>query len=328
MAKWDFKIVGASFVKETVGSDVQFRSQSFMQPSFDLEGDKIVMKESGQYKTAIYFSQIGEIDGVAPTDIDDAYAKLLTLVENFNGGGATPPTFGQVLAQEDRVVKFTTEYTRTNDEILVENRLERLFFDANRAICNLDDSANLFPLYSSIPFIIIQDTPIAFTPISTDVRSNLGVDEETAITSVILNKGDSCLLVKIASDPIWFLTVVSRGVKLFTCGITQAGSSAPIISNARGAQGATFTRTRLSAGDYRITASKAIWTGALPCYFSDQSATVYTIVDVGINFIQYWFYYLEDASNLRVISLVSLDPGGFLDDILQYGQQITIKYID
>lgn len=90
MAKWDFKIVGASFVKETVGSDVKFRSESFMQPSFDLEGGKIVMKESGQYKTAIYFSQIGEIAGVAPTDIDDAYAKLLTLVENFNGGGVTP----------------------------------------------------------------------------------------------------------------------------------------------------------------------------------------------------------------------------------------------
>lgn len=94
MAKWDFKIVGASFIKEQVpvDGDVQFRSQSFMQPSFDLEGDKIVMKESGNYKTAILFSQIGEIDGVAPTDLEDAYEKLLTLVENFNGGGGTPVT--------------------------------------------------------------------------------------------------------------------------------------------------------------------------------------------------------------------------------------------
>ena len=94
MAKWDFKIVGASFVKELVpvDGDVQFRSQSFMQPSFDLEGDKIVMKESGAYKSAILFPQIGEIDGVAPTDLEDAYAKLLTLVENFNGGGGTPVT--------------------------------------------------------------------------------------------------------------------------------------------------------------------------------------------------------------------------------------------
>lgn len=102
MAKWDFKIVGASFVKELVpvGDDVQPRSQSFMQPSFYLEGGKIVMKESGAYVTSIYFSLIGEIDGVVPTDIEDAYAKLLVLVENFNGGGGAPgttPTLQQVL---------------------------------------------------------------------------------------------------------------------------------------------------------------------------------------------------------------------------------------
>ena len=101
MAKWDFKIVGASFVKELVpvADDVQPRSQSFMQPSFHLEGGKIVMKESGQYVTAIYFPQIGEIDGVAPTDIEDANAKLLTLVENFNGGGGTPQNLNQVLTE-------------------------------------------------------------------------------------------------------------------------------------------------------------------------------------------------------------------------------------
>ena len=110
MAKWDFKIVGASFVKELVpvGDDVQFRSQSLMQPGFDLEGDKIVIKESGAYKSAVLFSQIGEIDGVAPTDIEDAYEKLLTLVENFNGGGGTPgttPNLTQVLAQSGRLIK-------------------------------------------------------------------------------------------------------------------------------------------------------------------------------------------------------------------------------
>ena len=113
MAKWDFKIVGASFVKELVpiADDVQPRSQSFMQPSFHLEGGKIVIKESGQYVTAIYFSQIGEIDGVAPTDIDDAYAKLLTLVENFNGGEGTPQNLAQTLAIDNK----------TNDIPIVSN---------------------------------------------------------------------------------------------------------------------------------------------------------------------------------------------------------------
>jgi hypothetical protein len=116
MAKWDFKIVGASFVKELVpvDGDVNPRSQSFMQPSFDWEGDKIVMKESGQYKTAITFSQIGEIDGVAPTDLEDAYEKLLTLVENFNGGGGTPQTLQQVLDQGSTAIDNSIALTSTS----------------------------------------------------------------------------------------------------------------------------------------------------------------------------------------------------------------------
>ena len=123
MAKWDFKIVGASFVKELVpiADDVQPRSQSFMQPSFHLEGGKIVMKESGQYVTAIYFPQIGEIDGVAPTDLEDAYDKLLTLVENFNGGGVTPQTLAETLAEDNK----------TNDIPIVSNNGKSSVYIAN-----------------------------------------------------------------------------------------------------------------------------------------------------------------------------------------------------
>ena len=73
MAKWNFFVTGGSLIKEldTSGNDVEPRSQSFMQPSLDLEGGKIVFKESGQYKTAIYFSQIGTIASATPTDIQD-----------------------------------------------------------------------------------------------------------------------------------------------------------------------------------------------------------------------------------------------------------------
>lgn len=122
MAKWDFKIVGASFVKELapVGDDVNPRSQSFMQPSFDLEGDKIVMKESGQYKTAILFTQIGEIDGVAPTDLEDAYAKLLVLVENFNGGGGAPgttPNLDEVLEVGNVALDTSIEIRNTSSSV-------------------------------------------------------------------------------------------------------------------------------------------------------------------------------------------------------------------
>ena len=49
---------------DTSGNDVEPRSQSFMQPSLDLEGGKIVFKESGQYKTAIYFSHLNILQAI------------------------------------------------------------------------------------------------------------------------------------------------------------------------------------------------------------------------------------------------------------------------
>jgi len=345
MAKWDFKIVGASFVKELVpiADDVQPRSQSFMQPSFHLEGGKIVMKESGQYVTAIYFPQIGEIDGVAPTDIEDANAKLLTLVENFNGGGGAPgttPNLTQVLTQGDISTYTVPIPNNTFVTFDLGRELTENYFttdDVGTGGVFLDKTI-IFPENSTIPFQAgyvedsVTPTPVTLLPYRFTTDAYVFY-QGARVTDITIQPEDVCTLKWDGNNStdgiqIWFLSIVNRGVKLFTCGITQTGSSAPIISNARGAQGATFTRTRLSAGDYRITASKAIWTGALPCYFSDQSATVYTIVDVGINFIQYWFYYLEDASNLRVISLVSLESSGLLDDVLQYGEQITIKYIN
>ena len=85
MAKWNFIVSGNQLIKELVvtDNDTDPRSESFMQPSFDLQGGKIVMKESGQYKTAIYFSQIGTIGGETPTDIEDAYDKLIALVSDL-----------------------------------------------------------------------------------------------------------------------------------------------------------------------------------------------------------------------------------------------------
>lgn len=123
MAKWDFKIVGASFVKELVpiADDVQPRSQSFMQPSFHLEGGKIVMKESGQYVTAIYFPQIGEIAGVAPADLEDAYDKLIDLVENFNGGGATSQTLAQTLASDNKTNQIPITSNDGTSSVQIDN---------------------------------------------------------------------------------------------------------------------------------------------------------------------------------------------------------------
>ena len=89
MAKWNFSVVGSSLIKslDTSGLNVNPRSQSFMQPSVDMVLDKLTFKEGGQYKTSVLFSLIGTINGATPTDLQDAYDKLLALIATMSGGG-------------------------------------------------------------------------------------------------------------------------------------------------------------------------------------------------------------------------------------------------
>jgi len=147
-----------------------------MQPSFHLEGGKIVMKESGQYVTAIYFSQIGEIAGVAPTDIEDANAKLLTLVENFNGGEGTPQNLAQTLAIDNK----------TNDIPIVSNN--------GYSTINVNDDYLLLGYdggggSSNISFEDIQTTIVGLiaTNIQAGTQIQLNAGEYIDITTPILN---------------------------------------------------------------------------------------------------------------------------------------------
>lgn len=223
MAKWDFKIVGASFVKELapVGDDVNPRSQSFMQPSFDLEGDKIVMKESGQYKTAILFTQIGEIDGVAPTDLEDAYAKLLVLVENFNGGGGAPgttPNLPQVLTIGDR----TLDIPGTRN-FQIDDRTKYLLSFAGETL-TLNESVIDFPANSLLQFRAL-DEGVSLAVVGTLC---FYLDGILPITSLNLYAGDYCELKKISSGN-WVLTVSSGAINAIQRGVF---SGAFALSNA------------------------------------------------------------------------------------------------
>lgn len=225
MAKWDFKIVGASFVKELapVGDDVNPRSQSFMQPSFDLEGDKIVMKESGQYKTAILFTQIGEIDGVAPTDLEDAYAKLLVLVENFNGGGGAPgttPSLPQVLTVGDRTFQ---DVGSPRDFEIVDRTKYLLCFGS--VVMTLDESVTPFPLDSLLQFRVFEPN------VSLVITGTLCyyLDGVTTVTSLNLSVGDYCELKKISSGN-WILSISNKSKVVAATGAAITFAN-PIIYN-------------------------------------------------------------------------------------------------
>jgi len=93
MAKWNFFVLNTSLIKEldTSGNDVNPQSQSFLAPTLDLQGDKIVFKESGAYKTTLLFTEIGEIDGVNPSDLQDAYDRIIAILPNNGVGGAEVP---------------------------------------------------------------------------------------------------------------------------------------------------------------------------------------------------------------------------------------------
>lgn len=92
MAKYSFTVSGSQLIVSLVPvlKDVQPTSMSYLSPSFKIGVGKINAYEHGQPRQSFLFTEIGEIDGVEPTDLQDAFDKLTTATANFNGGGAAP----------------------------------------------------------------------------------------------------------------------------------------------------------------------------------------------------------------------------------------------
>jgi hypothetical protein len=91
MSQWDFTASGGSLVKTLVNPSafVDRRNKSYTAPSFTMSLNKITIFEQGQYDSTIMFHEFNEIDGVAPSDLSDAYTKLLALVPTAGGGSST-----------------------------------------------------------------------------------------------------------------------------------------------------------------------------------------------------------------------------------------------
>lgn len=91
MSLWNFTASGGSLVKTLVNPEdyVGARQKSYTAPKFDLATNKITIFEQGNYDSTIMFHEFNEIDGVAPSDLADAYTKLLALVPSAGGGAGT-----------------------------------------------------------------------------------------------------------------------------------------------------------------------------------------------------------------------------------------------
>ncbi len=89
MAQVDITTVNGNVILEWVGGQ-NLRKMTFAALSISTAPpEKIYFYEDGGYKTALYYAQINEIEGVAPTDYEDAVDKILALLPSAGGGSAT-----------------------------------------------------------------------------------------------------------------------------------------------------------------------------------------------------------------------------------------------
>ena len=108
MAKYSFTVSGSQLIVSLVPvlTDVQPTSMSYLSPSFKIGVGKINAYEYGQPRQSFLFTEIGKIDGVEPTDLQDAFDKLTTATANFNGGGASPLTYNFDLTSPNWAIEF------------------------------------------------------------------------------------------------------------------------------------------------------------------------------------------------------------------------------
>jgi len=108
MAQVDITTVNGNLVIEWLGGQ-NLRKMTFASPSISTAPpEKIYFYEDGVYKTALYYSQINEIDGVAPTNYADAVSKIEAILPTVGAGGAGGGSYNNVDAyDEDATLPLT-----------------------------------------------------------------------------------------------------------------------------------------------------------------------------------------------------------------------------
>lgn len=121
MAQYNISVSGNQLIIELIvtGGDFAPSIVSIKNPSIKLTTDRIKFYDSGVYNMALFFNQINEIDGVAPTDLEDATDKIIALIANFNGGGAAPyKVFTALLTQSGTDAPVATVLENTLGDIV------------------------------------------------------------------------------------------------------------------------------------------------------------------------------------------------------------------
>ena len=161
MAKYNFDVSGSQLIISLVPvlDDVQPTSMSYLAPSFKIGVGKINTYEYGQPRQSFLFTEIGEIDGVEPTDLQDAFDKLTTATANFNGGGAAPyKVYTALLTQSgtDAPVATVLENTLGGEVVwsyegvgVYYGTLINLFENANKVYHNISNTHDIKNKYTT-----------------------------------------------------------------------------------------------------------------------------------------------------------------------------------
>jgi hypothetical protein len=107
MAKYQFSVSGNQLTVSLVPvlDDVQPTSMTYLAPSFKIGVGKINVYEYGQPKQSFSLTEIGEINGTEPTDLQDAFDKLTSVIASFNGGGASTYKLISLASTNANIVK-------------------------------------------------------------------------------------------------------------------------------------------------------------------------------------------------------------------------------
>ncbi|RTK92872.1 MAG: hypothetical protein EKK64_11215 [Neisseriaceae bacterium] len=170
MAKYSFDVSGNQLIVSLVPvlADVQPTSMSYLAPSFKIGVGKINAYEYGQPKQSFLFTEIGEIDGVAPTDLQDAFDKLTALTANFNGGGAAPyKVYTALLTQ-----------TGTNAPVatVLENTIPGFSITPKRSFTGL---------YQLICTPVLDINKVYFDVINTQIFSGFIISKEITVEGIV-----------------------------------------------------------------------------------------------------------------------------------------------
>jgi hypothetical protein len=138
-------------------------------PSIKLTTDRIKFLDSGVYQTALRFTDINEIGGVAPTDLEEAADLISALIANFSGGGSAPTykVYTALLTQEGTDAPVATVLENTLGDIVWTRSMEGVYLGTLIGAFTTDKT--FIPPYSADFF-----GQSIFLPISVNGNPQLG----------------------------------------------------------------------------------------------------------------------------------------------------------